>query len=44
MSIRDRSPSIQEVFLSDRPAGETAEPGRRPALAILRIVLGLTFL
>jgi CBS domain-containing protein len=32
MSIRDRGPSIQEVFLSDRPAGETAEPGRRPAL------------
>ena len=44
MSIRDRSPSVQETFISDRAAGEAAEPGRRPALAILRIVLGLTFL
>jgi len=44
MSIRDRSPSIQETFLSDRPANEAAAPGSRPALAVLRIVLGLTFL
>ena len=54
MSIQDRRPSIQETFLPDRsetqrterhrPATDAADARRRPALAFLRIVLGLTFL
>lgn len=50
MSIRDHGPSIKEKFIPDRPEMQrteetgAAEPGRSPVLAILRIVLGLTFL
>ena len=54
MSIQDRSPSLQQQFLhgrpekqataQNRPAAGSAGPSRSPALAVLRIVLGLTFL
>ncbi|WP_326947951.1 DoxX family membrane protein [Amycolatopsis sp. NBC_01307] len=50
MSVQDRGPSLTTPFVPDQPETRTAErrrptsAARGPALAVLRIVMGLTFL
>jgi thiosulfate dehydrogenase [quinone] large subunit len=50
MSVQDRGPSLTTPFIPDRPEARTAErpqpvsSARGSALAVLRIVMGLTFL
>ncbi|MEV7098610.1 DoxX family membrane protein [Amycolatopsis sp. NPDC051045] len=50
MSVQDRGPSLTTPFLPDQPRTRTTEQARPassargPALAVLRIVMGLTFL
>jgi thiosulfate dehydrogenase [quinone] large subunit len=50
MSVQDRGPTLATPFIPDQPQTRTAErprpatSARGPALAVLRIVMGLTFL
>ncbi|MFI5588385.1 ANTAR domain-containing protein [Amycolatopsis sp. NPDC051758] len=48
MSVQDRGPSLTNPLIPEQPEARTAEwpvsSARGPALAVLRIVMGLTFL
>ncbi|VVJ21671.1 putative integral membrane protein SCJ12.13c [Amycolatopsis camponoti] len=50
MSVQDRGPTLTMPFLPDQPGPRTAQqprhasPTRDSALAVLRVVMGLTFL